>query len=41
LSKAGSAAIKSDDQHSELRWWAERDLSASEQVDENAKDYFR
>jgi len=39
LSKAGSAAIKSNNQHSELRWWVERDLLASEHVQENAKGY--
>ena len=36
-----AAALKSDPQHSELRWWNVRDLLASEKVHENAKAYFR
>ena len=35
------AALKSDPQHSELRWWAERELLNSERVHDNAKAYFR
>lgn len=36
-----TAAIKSDDQHSELRWWDEADLLASPDVHHNTKAYFR
>jgi len=35
-----TAALKSDDQHSELRWWNEAELLASKQVHPNAKAYF-
>jgi colanic acid biosynthesis protein WcaH len=36
-----TAALQPDFQHSELRWWAEHDLMASEQVHDNTKAYFR
>ncbi len=36
-----AAALKSDDQHSELRWWTEADLLASPDVHHNAKAYLR
>jgi colanic acid biosynthesis protein WcaH len=36
-----TAAIRSDDQHRELRWWTEVDLLASPDVHHNAKAYFR
>ena len=35
-----TAALKSDDQHSELRWWTEADLLASPDVHHNTKAYF-
>ncbi len=35
------ALLQADRQHSELIWWAERDLMSSEQVHENTKAYFR
>lgn len=40
LDIADAAAIESDDQHSELRWWSEADLLASPLVHDNAKAYF-
>ena len=36
-----ASALKSDAQHSDLRWWSERDLLASDRVHENTKVYFR
>ncbi len=40
--KVGDAALlQADFQHSDLRWWRERDLLASDQVHENTKAYFR
>ncbi|HUI14531.1 MAG TPA: GDP-mannose mannosyl hydrolase [Xanthobacteraceae bacterium] len=36
-----TAALKSDDQHSELRWWTEAELLASPHVHHNTKAYFR
>jgi colanic acid biosynthesis protein WcaH len=36
-----ASALKSDAQHSDLRWWNERDLLASDQVHDNTKAYFR
>lgn len=36
-----ASALKSDAQHSDLRWWRERDLLASERVHDNTKAYFR
>ena len=41
LKLADASALKSDAQHSEMRWWDERDLLASDQVHENTKAYFR
>lgn len=41
LRLADMAALRSDTQHSELRWWGERDLLASNLVHENTKAYFR
>jgi colanic acid biosynthesis protein WcaH len=35
------SALKSDAQHSDLRWWSEPDLLASDRVHENTKAYFR
>lgn len=35
-----TAALKPDDQHSELRWWTEADLLASPDVHHNTKAYF-
>ena len=35
------SALRSDDQHSDLRWWSERDLLASDRVHDNTKAYFR
>lgn len=34
-----SEALTADAQHSEFRWWSERDLSASERVHDKAKAY--
>ena len=36
-----ASALKSDAQHSDLRWWGERDLLASDLVHDNTKAYFR
>jgi colanic acid biosynthesis protein WcaH len=36
-----TAALQSDSQHSELRWWSESELLRSPQVHDNAKAYFR
>ena len=36
-----TAALQADVQHSEFRWWAERDLLASDQVHDNTKAHFR
>jgi colanic acid biosynthesis protein WcaH len=36
-----ASALKSDAQHSDLRWWSERDVLASDRVHENTKAYFR
>jgi colanic acid biosynthesis protein WcaH len=36
-----ASALKSDAQHSDLRWFSERDLIASDQVHDNTKAYFR
>ena len=36
-----ASALKSDAQHSDLRWWSERDLLASDRVHDNTKAYFR
>jgi colanic acid biosynthesis protein WcaH len=36
-----ASALKSDAQHSDLCWWNERDLLASDRVHENTKAYFR
>ena len=41
LEIADRAALKQDDQHSELRWWQEADLLASPKVHPNTKAYFR
>jgi colanic acid biosynthesis protein WcaH len=41
LEIAQAAAIRGDDQHSELRWWDEAELLASPNVHPNAKAYFR
>lgn len=41
LRLADGAGIKSDAQHSEMRWWSERDLLAADLVHENTKAYFR
>jgi colanic acid biosynthesis protein WcaH len=38
---ADPGAIQGDDQHSEMRWWSERDLLASAEVQDNTKAYFR
>jgi colanic acid biosynthesis protein WcaH len=35
------SALKSDAQHSDLRWWSDRDLLASDRVHDNTKAYFR
>jgi colanic acid biosynthesis protein WcaH len=35
-----TAALKSDHQHSELRWWTKADLLASPDVHHNTKAYF-
>jgi colanic acid biosynthesis protein WcaH len=37
---ANASALKSDAQHSEMRWWGERDLLVSDRVHENTKAYF-
>jgi colanic acid biosynthesis protein WcaH len=40
--RVGDAALlRADFQHSDLRWWSEHDLLASDQVHENTKAYFR
>jgi colanic acid biosynthesis protein WcaH len=40
--KIGDAALlQADFQHSDFRWWTERDLLASDRVHENTKAYFR
>ena len=36
-----TAGLQPDFQHSELRWWAEADLMASDRVHDNTKAYFR
>ena len=36
-----TTALRSDDQHSELRWWTEADLLASPDVHHNTKAYLR
>jgi len=36
-----TATLQADVQHSEFRWWAERDLLASDQVHDNTKAYYR
>lgn len=36
-----AALLQADFQHSEFRWWTERDLLASDRVHENTKAYFR
>jgi colanic acid biosynthesis protein WcaH len=36
-----TAMLQADVQHGELRWWAERDLMASDRVHDNTKAYFR
>jgi len=41
LSVADAAAIRGDDQHSELSFWDEASLLASPNVHHNAKAYFR
>jgi colanic acid biosynthesis protein WcaH len=41
LKLADISALKSDAQHSEIRWWSERDLLVSDRVHENTKAYFR
>ena len=41
LKLADTAGLKSDAQHSELRWWSESELLLSERVHENTKAYFR
>jgi ADP-ribose pyrophosphatase YjhB (NUDIX family) len=41
LELADASALKSDAQHSEMRWWGERDLLVSDRVHENTKVYFR
>jgi len=35
------AAVKGDDQHSELSWWSEAALFASDRVHDNTKAYLR
>ena len=40
--KIGDAGLlQADFQHSDFRWWTERDLLASDRVHENTKAYFR
>jgi colanic acid biosynthesis protein WcaH len=41
LKLADASALKSDAQHSELGWWRERDLLATDRVHDNTKAYFR
>jgi len=41
LKLADTSGLKSDDQHSELRWWEVTDLLASDLVHQNTKAYFR
>jgi colanic acid biosynthesis protein WcaH len=41
LKVGGTAAPKADDQHSELRWWPQSELLASDRVHDNTKTYFR
>jgi colanic acid biosynthesis protein WcaH len=41
LAIADTAAVKRDDQYSELRWWNEAALLASPNVHHNTKAYFR
>jgi colanic acid biosynthesis protein WcaH len=41
LKLADASALKSDAQHSEMRWWSEHDLLVSDRVHENTKAYFR
>jgi colanic acid biosynthesis protein WcaH len=41
LKLADASAIQADAQHSELSWWSERDLLASDRVHDNTKAYFR
>jgi colanic acid biosynthesis protein WcaH len=41
LKLVDASALKSDAQHSKMRWWDERDLLASDRVHENTKAYFR
>lgn len=41
LAIGDTAALRADLQHSELRWWTEADLMASDLVHDNAKAYFR
>jgi colanic acid biosynthesis protein WcaH len=41
LKLADASALKSDAQHSEMRWWGKRDLLVSDRVHENTKAYFR
>jgi colanic acid biosynthesis protein WcaH len=41
LKLADASAPKFDAQHSEMRWWGERDLLVSDRVHENTKAYFR
>jgi colanic acid biosynthesis protein WcaH len=41
LKIADASALRSDAQHSELDWWSERNLLASDRVHDNTKAYFR
>jgi colanic acid biosynthesis protein WcaH len=41
LKLADASVLKFDTQHSEMRWWGERDLLVSDGVHENTKAYFR
>jgi colanic acid biosynthesis protein WcaH len=41
LNVGGAALPKADSQHSDLHWWTEHDLLASDRVHENTKAYFR
>jgi colanic acid biosynthesis protein WcaH len=41
LKLADASTLNSDAQHSEIRWWGERDLLVSDRVHENTKAYFR
>jgi colanic acid biosynthesis protein WcaH len=41
IALVNASTLKSDAQHSDLRWWSERELLASHRVHDNTKAYFR